>query len=140
MTERQYVAVRDTMTSNPRCVDGLAPVSEAIRIMRDEGLRSLVIEKRHERDELGMIVIHDIADKVISAGRAPARVSVYEIMSKPAVTLDADMDIKYAIRLLTRLELSRALVMEKDALIGIVTLRDMVLRFAEDDGGGGGDV
>ena len=138
MTEqRPYVSVRETMTSNPRCVDGLAAVSEAIQIMRDEGLRSLVIEKRHTGDEHGMIVIHDIAEKVISQGRAPNRVSVYEIMSKPAITVDAEMDIKYAIRLLTRFNLSRALVMEKDKLIGIVTQRDMVLRFAEYEGEAG---
>ncbi|MHC5063803.1 MAG: CBS domain-containing protein [Planctomycetota bacterium] len=135
MTEHAYTSVRDTMTPSPRCVDGLAPVSQAIDIMREEGLRSLVIEKRHDGDEYGMIVVHDIAEKVISLGRAPQRVSVYEIMTKPAITVDAEMDIKYAIRLLTRFGLSRALVMEKDELIGIVTLRDMVLRYSEDDDG-----
>ncbi len=134
MTPQPYTSVRDTMTSDPRCVDGLAPVTEAIQIMREQGLRSLVIKKRHEGDEFGMLVIHDIADKVIAKGRAPARVSVYEIMSKPALTIDADMDIKYAIRMLTRFNLSRALVIENGALIGIVTLRDMVLRYAENDG------
>ena len=134
MTQQRYVSVRDTMTSNPRCVDGLAPVTEAIRIMREEGLRALVIEKRHEGDEYGMVVVHDIAEQVIAKGRALARVSVYEIMSKPAITVDADMDIKYAIRLLTRFDLSRALVIENGTLIGIVTLRDMILRYSEDDG------
>ena len=133
MTLHPYTSVRQTMTPDPRCVDGLAPVTKALQIMRDEGLRALVIEKRHEGDEYGMIVIHDIAAKVLSPGRAPDRVSVYEIMAKPAITVDAEMDIKYAIRLLTRFGISRALVMEKDELIGIVTLRDMVLRYAKDD-------
>ena len=50
-------------------------------------------------------------------------------MSKPAVTVDAEMDIKYAIRLLTRFGLSRALVMEKDELIGIVTVTDLIDTF-----------
>lgn len=131
MTNRAYTTVRETMTPDPRCVDGLATVAQAIQILRDEGLRSLVIERRHEGDEYGMIVVNDISAKVIVPGRAPDRVSVYEIMSKPAVSVDADMDIKYAIRLLTRFDLSRALVMERDELIGIVTLRDMVLRFVE---------
>jgi predicted transcriptional regulator len=128
MNERTYTSVRDTMTPEPRSIEGLATVSEAIEIMRTEGIRSLIIRKRHEGDEYGLIAIHDIAEKVIGQGRAPERVSVYEIMSKPAVTVDADMDVKYAIRLLTRFGLSRALVMEKDELVGIVTLRDMVFR------------
>jgi len=56
-------------------------------------------------------------------------------MAKPAITLDAGMDLKYAVRLLTRFGLSRALVVDKGEPAGIVTLRDMVLRFVEDDGG-----
>lgn len=130
MTEQTYTSVRDTMTPEPRCIDGLAPVSQAIRIMREGDLSSLIIERRHEGDEYGIVVIHDIAEKVIGAGRAPGRVSVYEIMSKPALTVDAEMDVKYAIRMLTRFGVSRAVVMEKGELLGIVTLRDMVLRYS----------
>jgi len=133
MTAHSYTAVREAMTSKPRTIDGLAPVSEALRIMREEGIRCVVIDKRHDHDEYGMLVIHDIALHVIAKGRAPSRVSVYEIMAKPAITVDAEMDIKYAVRLLTRFNLSRALVVEKGEPAGIVTLRDMVLRFVEDD-------
>ncbi len=50
-------------------------------------------------------------------------------MSKPVLTLDRDMDIKYAIRLLSRFGVSRALVTEHNALAGMVTLRDLVLRY-----------
>ena len=39
------------------------------------------------------------------------------------------MDIKYAIRLLSRFGISRALVLEHRDLVGIVTLRDLVLRY-----------
>lgn len=128
MTASEYRSVRDTMTPEPRTIDGLASVSQAIQIMRDNEIGYLVIDRRHEGDEFGVVVIHDIAEKVIAQGRAPDRVSVYEIMSKPAVTVDADMNIKYALRLLTRFSLPCALVMEKGRLIGIATLRDMVLR------------
>ena len=133
MSENAYVRVGDTMTPSPRSIDGLAKTSDAIAIMRSESVSSLVIEKRHEGDEYGIVVMHDIAEKVIGADKSPDRVSVYEIMSKPVVTVDAGMDIKYAIRLLTRLGLSRALVMDEGKLVGIATLRDMVFRFAAAD-------
>ena len=61
--------------------------------------------------------------------RAADRISVYEIMSKPVLVVEAEMDIKYAIRMLVRFGLSRALVTEAGKLVGIVTMRDMVLRF-----------
>lgn len=128
MTEHDYVKVRHAMTPSPRLIDGLATVREAMDLMREHGVSSLVIDRRHEGDEFGLVVVHDIASKVIANDRAPERVSVYEIMSKPALTVDVDMDVKYAIRILTRFQLTRALVTEQGKLAGIVTLRDMAIR------------
>ncbi len=128
MTDRDGVQVRAVMQAKPKTVDGLATVREAIDLMRQASISSLVIDKRHDDDEYGLVVVHDVAEKVIGPDLSPDRVSVYEIMSKPVVTVDADMDVRYAIRLLTRFGLSRALVMDKGELAGLVTLRDMVLR------------
>ena len=126
-----FEPVRAVMTPEPRIVDGLATVAEAIALMREHDVSSLVIDKRHEGDEYGIVVVHDIAEKVIGADRSPARTSVYEIMSKPVLTVDAEMDIKYAVRLLTRFGLSRSLVTQGDSLVGLVTLRDMVFRYLD---------
>ncbi len=68
---------------------------------------------------------------MIGEGRSPARTNVYEIMTKPVLTLDGGMDIKYAIRLLARFGLSRSLVLERGTLAGIVTMRDMVFHYIE---------
>ncbi|MBT5752919.1 MAG: CBS domain-containing protein [Rhodospirillaceae bacterium] len=92
-------------------------------------MSSLIIDRRHAGDEFGIVVVEDIALKVIGEDRSPERTNVYEIMSKPVVTVDADMDIKYAIRLLGRFRLSRALVTDKGEAVGLVSMRDMVLRF-----------
>ena len=131
-----FTPVRSVMRAAPHSVDGLATVSQALDMMRRENVSSLVIDKRHDGDEYGIVVVHDIAEKVIAEDRSPDRTSVYEIMSKPVLTVDADMDIKYAVRLLTRFGLSRSLVTEGTALVGIVTLRDMVFRYL---GSGGAD-
>ena len=64
------------------------------------------------------------------AGVSAERTSVYEIMTKPALTLNAQMNVKYAIRLLARLGLSRALVANGEKVLGVVTLRDLVLSYA----------
>ncbi len=136
MSARSYTRVKELMRPSPRVVDGLATVEEALDVMRRENVGSLVIDRRHEGDEYGLVVLADIASKVIAENRSPARTNVYEVMSKPVLTVDADMDIKYAIRLLSRFGLSRALVTEGGALVGIVTVREMVFRFIP---GGGGD-
>ena len=129
MSEDSYVKVRDVMTPSPHMIEGLASVTHAMDVMRRHQVSSLVIDRRHEGDEYGILVVQDIAAKVIGEDRSPDRTSVYQIMSKPVIVMDADMNIKYAIRLLVRLGLSRGLVLDHGKVVGIVTMRDMVYRY-----------
>lgn len=134
MKDADAPKVRAVMAGPPIVVDGLATVERAIELMRQHKISSLVIDKRHEGDEYGLLVVSDVAGKVIGEDRSPARTNVYEVMSKPVLTVDVDMGIKYAVRLLDRFGVSRALVTERGALVGMVTLRDMVLRYLGPDG------
>ena len=129
MTGNGYTRVRSLMRPSPGLVDGLATVQQALDMMRRENVGALVIDRRDEGDEYGIIVLSDIASKVIAENRAPERTSVYEVMSKPVVSVNAEMDIKYAIRLLSRFDLSRALVTQDGQLVGLVSLREMVFRY-----------
>ena len=128
--DKPVVKVADLMRTTLHTVDGLASVRDAIDQMNGLGVSSLLIERRHPGDEHGVVTVRDIARKVIAANRSVTRTSVYEVMTKPALTVSADMNVKYAIRLLSRFEINRALVTRDDALIGLVTLRDMVVGYA----------
>ncbi len=133
MNAQDTVKVSQAMTASVHTIDAMATVQDAIQVMRTHKVSSLAVERRDENDEFGLLVIVDIAREVISKNRSTERVNVYEIMSKPVVTLPADMSIKYAVRLLVRFELSRALVVDSARKpVGIVTLRDMVLRYGPD--------
>jgi CBS domain-containing protein len=89
---------------------------------------SLIVEPRDDADEFGLLGVTDIAREVIGKGRAPDRVNVYEVVTKPVLTLPREMNIKYAVRLLVNFKLSRALVVDANRKsCGIVTIRDMVL-------------
>jgi CBS domain-containing protein len=120
------------MTPDPLVIDGQTTVRAALVQMRERGISSLVVDRRHERDEYGIVLVSDIAREVIGAGRVPARTQVYEVMAKPAPSLDAEMSVKYAIRLMHRLGLTHALVLEHRRLVGIATLRDLVVRFVDE--------
>jgi len=128
MSERQPVRVRDVMKTDFDMVDGLTTVADALRAMRHVETKCLLVNKRHEDDEYGIVLLSDIARKVLAADRAPERVNVYEIMSKPVVTVDPLMDIRYCARLFDRFGLSRAPVLENRTLVGIVSYTDMVLK------------
>lgn len=129
----KYNQVRDVMTPMPVPISGLASVREALDVMRKAKVRSLVVERRRPGDEYGILVVSDIAQKVIAKNRAPNRVNVYEVMSKPVLTVSAEMEIKYAIRLLARFGLSRGVVVHNNDAVGFVTLADMVVRYYEQD-------
>lgn len=131
MKDEPHIKVEEVMTRTVRTIDSMATVREAMADMAAADVSSLVIERRDERDEFGLLGIADIAAEVVAANRSLDRVNVYEVMTKPVVTLDAEMDIKYGIRLLVRVGLSRGLVVDHDRnLVGIATLRDMVLAYA----------
>ncbi len=133
MNAHEIMKVSQAMTASVHTIDAMATVKDAIQAMREHNVSSLAVERRDEHDEFGLLAIVDIAREVIAANRAAERVNVYEIMSKPVVSLPADMSIKYAVRLLVRFELSRALVIDATREpVGIVTLRDMVLRYGAD--------
>lgn len=133
MSETHHTKVADAMTADLRMIPAMATVKEAIRVMREANVSSLAVERRDAQDEFGLLVIADIAREVIAQNRAAERVNVYEVMSKPVLALPAEMNIKYAVRLLVRFDLSRALVVDSERVpVGIVTLRDMVLRFGAD--------
>ena len=136
MNQEAHIRVGDVMQREVHTVDPMATVREALQAMAKHRVSSLVIERRDKNDELGLMVVSDVAGEVVAVNKSPDRVNVYEIMSKPVLTLDEDMDIKNGIRLLHRFGLSRGLVTDHDRnLVGIVTLRDMVLRYAKDDAG-----
>jgi signal-transduction protein with cAMP-binding, CBS, and nucleotidyltransferase domain len=124
------VRVADVMRTTLHIVDGLSSVARAIAEMRRLGVSSLIIERRNADDEYGIVTVQDIAAKVLAHNRPAARTSVYEVMTKPALTLPAGMNAKYAIRLLAQLDLTRALVTRDAELIGLVTLRDLVVGHA----------
>jgi len=131
MSAKDYVAVRAIMTTEIEMIDGLATVADALDRLRAKQISSLIVKRREVGDEFGLLTVHDIAREVLVPDLAPERVNAYEIMQKPILTVDADMNIRYAVRLLTRFSVSRALVLDQREAVGIVTMRDLVLRCAE---------
>jgi predicted transcriptional regulator len=124
---RDDITVRDVMRENVAFVDGGITVMEAMRIMKRVGATSLIVEKRHEHDEYGMLLFSDIAKEVIAKNRAPERVNVYEIMAKPVISVRPEMRIRYCARLFERCGISHAPVMQNDKIIGIVSYYLLVL-------------
>jgi len=132
MNEKTIVRVRDVMKHNFDMIDGKMTVRDALHTMKHVETKCLIVDKRNEDDEYSMVLISDIAKQVLAKDRAPERVNIYEIMTKPVISVDPDMDIRYCARMFERFGLSRAPVVENDKVIGIVSFTDMVLKGVAD--------
>jgi predicted transcriptional regulator len=109
-------------------VDGVATVAEALAILRERTAHFLVVARRHEDDEFGMVMVADIAKQVLARNRSPERTNVYEIMSKPVLSVKPEMDIRYCARLFHRFGISAAPVIEGDEIKGVVAYDQLVLK------------
>lgn len=127
MSRKIWGAVRDCMRTDVTEVDGKLDVLSALRIMKKVGATSLIVKRRDENDEIGMLLFSDIAKQVIAKDRAPERVNVYEIMSKPVLSVRPDMEIRYCARLFDNFGVSHAPVMEGNKIVGIVSYYLLVL-------------
>jgi predicted transcriptional regulator len=108
-------------------VDGKLDVLSALRIMKEVGATSLIVKRRDEDDEIGMLLFSDIAKQVIAKNRAPERVNVYEIMAKPVLTVRPEMEIRYCARLFENFGISHAPVVEGGIVVGMVSYYLLVL-------------
>jgi len=131
MSLKAPIYCKNVMTQDFEKVDGVTTVQEALKIMRDKNVSQVIVNKRDEHDEYGLVQLSDIAKHVIAKDRAPERVNLYEIMAKPVLGVRGEMDIKYCARLFHQFGLQVAPVTEGDEVVGIVSYRDIVLSWLD---------
>ena len=115
------------MRSEVTFVDGSMDVLTAMKKMKEVGATSLMVKRRDENDEYGMLLFSDIAKKVIAKNRAPERVHVYEIMAKPVLSVRPATENRYPARLFENFGISHAPVIENDTVVGMVSYYLLVL-------------
>ena len=126
--KRKVIRVSEVMKTEVDIVDGMMTVSEALKSLKYPETHTMIVDKRHEDDEYGVVMFRDIALQVLAPNLSPDRISIYEIMSKPVVAVDPQMDIRYCTRLFDNFGLSRAPVIDNDTIVGLVDYSDMVLK------------
>ena len=119
---------RDIMTVDVVTIDGSAPVAEAVRLMKEKGVRALIVERRTESDAYGIVTQRDVVYSVMAERRDPAALQVHEIMTKPLVVVNPDLDAVYVARLMAQKGLSRAPVLYDQKLQGVISVTDLITK------------
>lgn len=125
--KREYQSAKDAMVKNIIFIDGMATAKEAVDLMRKKNIEALIVEKRNEHDAYGIVVVQDFIKGVIIQERTSEEVNVFEIMTKPVVSVPGKMDVRYVARLLVRTGLRMAPVEEDGKYIGMISLSSIIL-------------
>ncbi|MDJ0596827.1 MAG: CBS domain-containing protein [Pleurocapsa sp. MO_226.B13] len=120
MMQAQEIMTKDIIT-----ISGSATIAEAVKLMKDKGLRALIVERRSDSDPYGIITETDIIYKVAAFGHDPKQMRVYEIMTKPCITVNPDLGVEYVARLFASTRIRRAPVV-KGRLLGIISISDIL--------------
>lgn len=125
---KRLIRARDVMSARHLEMDGMATVAEALAAMRAQKSVVVMVKKRSDTDAFGIVLLSDIAKGVLARDRAPDRVNIYEIMSKPVISVDPDMDVRYVARMFDQFGLSNAPVVESGRVIGVVSYEELVFK------------
>ncbi|MEN8158535.1 MAG: CBS domain-containing protein [Myxococcota bacterium] len=126
--QQHVIRVADVMQRDYEIIQGMATVAEALAVMTRNNLHFVLVAKRNEDDEYGIVLVSDIAKEVLARDRSPERTNVYEIMSKPLLSVPPQMDIRYCARLFQRFGIDTAPVIEGGEIQGVVAYDQLVLK------------
>jgi signal-transduction protein with cAMP-binding, CBS, and nucleotidyltransferase domain len=126
--ENNFKIAKDIMIKELVFIEGLDTIEEAIAKMKAEPVDVLIVKKRNPQDAFGIITARDIVKKVYTPDLNPEQVNVYEVMSKPVISVPSDMNIRYIPRLMLKAKIEIAPVEENGELIGMISFKSLVLQ------------
>ena len=116
--------VRDVMTPGPIGVDYYQSIGEAARTMRDWGVGAVLVVRNESL--YGLVTDRDLVVRAVVEARG-ADEPVGPLSSANLIGVDADADVREAMRLMRRHAVRRLPVLEDGQVTGIVSLGDLAM-------------
>lgn len=115
-------------------IDKTATVAEAIALMQEHHVRTLIIKPEDQQDHYGIVTVRDIVYQVMARRLHPGTVTIAEIMRSPCVVVYPDLTVYEAAQHLAEAGIQRAPVIGfsdygDDKLLGILSISDIVMKF-----------
>lgn len=120
--------VKDIMTPKSKLitVSPMASVREALKLMREHKVRSVVVEKISPSGAYGLVTFKNILQSIVAEDGDIDLLNVYDIANTPAISVSSELDIKYAARMMVTSSIKRLLVIDNNELFGILTMSDII--------------
>ncbi len=117
----------DIMTTEVLMIHSSATVAQAIALMQNKKLRSLIVKPNDDSDDYGIVTETDIIYAVTARDKDPEQVRVHQIMTKPCIFVDPDLSITDVARLFAETGIQKAPVI-KNKLLGIISATDILMK------------
>jgi CBS domain-containing protein len=120
--------VKEIMTPKERLVSvsPMATVRESLKLMREHKVRSVIVEKTSPSGAYGLVTFKNILQSIVAQDGDIDLLNVYDIANTPAVSVSAELDVKYAARMMVTNSIKRLLVIDNNELHGILTMTDII--------------
>ncbi len=124
--EQSRKLVEDLMKSEVMTIEPLATLRDAMKKMRENSVKSLVVEKRTDSDAFGILTYTTILRTIIAEDGDVDLVNVYDIATKPALAVPRQLEVRHAVSLMINSGIKRLIVSSNNELEGILTMNDIV--------------
>jgi CBS domain-containing protein len=124
-SDTRFTKAGDVMTRYVFYIDGDKSIADAIRIMREERLSSLVVNGRTPDDPWGIITRKDVVNKIVAPDKDPNKVKISEVMSKPLITISPDLALMDCAKLLRDKGIRRVAVYDGKEIVGLLSNTDI---------------
>lgn len=119
--------VSDVMTTDVESVQMNSTLEEAASIMKVENVGAVPVIDEDD-DLVGIITDRDIVVRCIAEGKNPAETNVEEVLSHELETIEPDVDVDEAARLMADRQIRRLPVCEDGELVGMVSIGDLAVK------------
>lgn len=123
--------VKDIMRTQVVTIQATASIREAMQAMRSHGIKSLVVDKRDAHDAYGIITYTTILRTIVAEEGDIDLINVYDVCTKPAITVHGELDVRHVARLMVNQRFRRVVVLRNNELEGILTRNDIVAPILE---------
>jgi len=118
--------VEDMMVVDVVTISPMAKLREAMEVMRDRNIKSLVVERRSESDAWGMLTYTMLLRTIVHEEGDIDLINVYDIAAKPALSVPRQLDIRQAVSMMLHIGVKRLIVTNNNELEGILTMNDII--------------
>ena len=119
------ILVEHIMKTNVTTIKPYATLKEALQLMKRKNLKSLIVEKSCDSDAYGIITNTQILRKIMAQDGDIELLNVYDVYKKPAFSVSAKIDVKYAAKIMMEHNIKRVAVTDNNELKGVLSVTDL---------------